>query len=73
MVDLYKVRADKTASAIIYPDLLSSYALVRYCPEFSVPNPPKREQPSSEENNTSEEYEDIDPDYRVVDVERNSY
>ncbi|XP_076361990.1 uncharacterized protein LOC143252949 [Tachypleus tridentatus] len=49
---------------------------VPYCPELSVPTPPERKQPSSEESIKPEEEVDFgDPDYnfRGVVGERNPY
>jgi hypothetical protein len=76
MVDPSKRQTGKNAPAITYPDLPSSIAPVRHCPELPVPTPPEREQPSSEESSKSESEEDVgDPNYdlRGGAQERNPY
>ncbi|XP_076362941.1 uncharacterized protein LOC143253262 [Tachypleus tridentatus] len=59
MVDPSKRRAGKNESAIIYPDLPSSIALVPHCPELPVPTLPERKQPFSKESSKSEEEVDV--------------
>ncbi|XP_076335173.1 uncharacterized protein LOC143238649 [Tachypleus tridentatus] len=76
MVDPSKCRAGKNASAVMYPNLPSSIAPVPHCPEFPVPSPPERKQPSTEESSKSEEEVDVeDPGYnfRGAPGERNPY
>lgn len=64
-------QAGKNTPVIKYPDVLSSINPVKRCPEHPITTPPKRKEPSSEKNSTSEE--DIDPDLRGAAEERNPY
>ena len=69
LVDPSKRRTGKSAPPIMYPDIPSSIAPVSHCPEIPVPNPPKRDQPSSGESSKSDSEEDIaDPDYNFTDA-----
>jgi hypothetical protein len=69
LVDPSKRRTGKSAPPIMYPDIPSSIAPVSHCPELPVPNPPKRDQPSSGESSKSDSEEDIaDPDYNFTDA-----
>ncbi|XP_076340350.1 uncharacterized protein LOC143240947 [Tachypleus tridentatus] len=71
MVGLFKRRAGRNASVIMYPDLPSPQ-----CHELPLPTPPERNQPSSEESSKSEDEVDVeDPDYKFIGAagERNPY
>ncbi|XP_076303977.1 uncharacterized protein LOC143222035 [Tachypleus tridentatus] len=73
MVDVYKRRAGKNASAIMYPDLPSSIPPVPHCPELPVPKEKaaifRREQKSEKEVDV----EDSDYNFRGAAGERKPY
>ncbi|XP_076352859.1 uncharacterized protein LOC143248385 [Tachypleus tridentatus] len=76
MVASSKRPAGKNASAIMYPDVPSTIAPVPHCLELTVPTPPEKKQPSSEESSKSEEEVDVEnPGYnsRGAAGERNPY